>query len=148
MEHSQGHSPKPGRQIHLVTVYTSRREKVLCDDHLHKRLVETFRESADQHGWRVGRYLVMPDRISFFCAPQSPGSNFSRFVTHWKSLTTRKSWELGHRGALWETDFSDRLLGDDESYDEKWEELRNEPVAANLCTSPDEWEYQGELDEL
>ena len=142
------HNSETPREIYLVAIDTFRRAQVLCDDHLHRRLAETFRESADQHGWLVGKYLVMPDRITFFCAPASPESDLSRFVTHWKSLTTRKSWELGHKGALWEPEFSHRALRDDETYDEKWEELRNQPVAANLCESPDEWKYQGELEEL
>jgi len=136
------------REIHLVTIGTFRRARVLCSEDLHRRLVETFRESADQMGWLVGKYLVMPERISFFCAPKSPGGNLSRFVTHWKNLTTRKSWELGHTGALWQGDFFDHPLGEGETCEGKWEELRAEPVRACLCASADEWRYQGGLDWL
>jgi putative transposase len=46
---------------------------------------------------------------------------------------------------LWQPGFFDHVLRNDESYSQKWEYVRENPVRAGLVARADEWPYQGEL---
>ncbi len=97
--------------------------------------------AADQ--WRVGRYVIMPDHIHLFCAPTADAVSLQNWMAYWRSLTTRALGEA--KGALWQREFWDRQLRRQESYAEKWEYVRYNPVRAGLADSPEDWPYQGEL---
>ncbi len=47
--------------------------------------------------------------------------------------------------SLWQPGFFDRILRSDESYAEKWNYVRDNPVRAGLVKTADEWQYQGEI---
>jgi len=52
---------------------------------------------------------------------------------HWRS-------EAALAGRLF-----DHLLHSYESYSQKWEYVRMNPVRAKLCETPEAWPYQGEI---
>ena len=49
---------------------------------------------------------------------------------------------------LWQRDCWDRQLRTGESYTQKWEYVRNNPVRKGLVANADDWPYQGELNVL
>jgi putative transposase len=51
----------------------------------------------------------------------------------------------GTQNSLWQPGFFDHVLRSDESYAQKWEYVRNNPVRAGLVASWQEWPYQGEI---
>ncbi|MGI8956418.1 MAG: REP-associated tyrosine transposase [Chthoniobacterales bacterium] len=109
-------------------------------------------------GWLVGRYVVMPDHVHFFCTPEREAKSFSDFVGAWKRWTSRRINALSRPGtaspattaprrsvALWQAEFFDHLIRSVESYDEKWEYVRNNPVRAGLVERADDWRFAGKL---
>src|SRR5438552_13774855 len=38
----------------------------------------------------IGRYVIMPDHVHFFCRPEHEAKTLSRFVGAWKTWTSRK----------------------------------------------------------
>lgn len=48
----------------------------------------------------------------------------------------------------WQRDYWDRQLRNGESYGEKWAYVRTNPVRAGLVERPEDWLYQGEMNEL
>ena len=50
-----------------------------------------------------------------------------------------------HRKSLWQPGFFDHVLRNDESYAQKWEYVRENPVRAGLVSEWHEWPYQGEI---
>jgi REP-associated tyrosine transposase len=46
---------------------------------------------------------------------------------------------------LWQPGFFDHVLRSDESYAQKWEYVRENPVRAGLVMTADEWPFQGEI---
>ena len=52
---------------------------------------------------------------------------------------------LLRRHALWQPGFFDHLLRGDESYAEKWEYVRGNPVRHGLVRCAEHWKYQGEV---
>ena len=99
-------------------------------------------------GWKVGRFVLMPDHIHLFTTPddQNPPS-LSRWVTYWKSLVS-KGWPWAGEQPIWQQDFWDRQLRSHESYSVKWDYVRNNPVRHGLVGKAEDWPYQGELNPL
>ena len=87
--------------------------------------------------------VVMPDHVHFFCAPEKEAKSLSVFVGAWKRWTIRRIHALRRPGTaspattspLWQAEFFDHLIRSDESYDEKWNYVRDNPVRAGLLTS-------------
>ncbi|PYI92836.1 MAG: hypothetical protein DME97_08450 [Verrucomicrobia bacterium] len=96
--------------------------------------------------WLVGRYVVMPNHVHLFCAPNGiDASSLERWMRFWKSYATGL---IGKQGQVWQRHHWDRQLRRGESYGEKWEYVRNNPVRHGYVTDASDWPYQGELNEL
>jgi hypothetical protein len=54
---------------------------------------------------------------------------------------------VGKRGRdpVWQQGFFDHVVRNSESYSEKWEYVRQNPVRAGLCLRPEDWPWQGEV---
>ena len=46
---------------------------------------------------------------------------------------------------IWQRRFFDHVLRSEESYAQKWEYVRDNPVRAGLVTDADDWPYAGEI---
>ena len=49
------------------------------------------------------------------------------------------------KGQIWEEGFFDHILRSNESYSQKWNYVRKNPVRAGLVKSAADWPYQGEI---
>jgi REP-associated tyrosine transposase len=110
----------------------------------------SFAETAEhRYGWIVGRYVLMPDHMHFFCAPRRDEFRLETFVGKCKEWTAKYA-RRRHRVSmpLWQDEFFDHLLRSSESYDEKWEYVRQNPVRAGLVTQAENWPHQGEMCDL
>jgi len=91
----------------------------------------------------------MPDHVHFFVFAEQPKRTLSEFVGKWKEWTAKYCHRrLGFASPLWQPEYFDHVLRSSESYEEKWNYVRDNPVRAGLVRSPDEWKYQGELTPL
>ena len=54
-------------------------------------------------------------------------------------------WVVRIKTQLWEEGFFDHVLRSDESYSQKWNYVRENPVRAGLVKSVEDWPYQGEI---
>jgi putative transposase len=131
--------------IQFVTVCVKGRRPILGNDQAHTLFRSVLR---DDSVFRVGRYVIMPDHVHLFCAPNTyPAEPLSKWVKYWKSRFT-SAWENDSTGKLWQRDFWDRELRTGESYSEKWAYVRENPVRAGLVVTSDQWPYAGELYQL
>ena len=55
---------------------------------------------------------------------------------------------LQMKGRAWQDGFFDHLLRNGESYGEKWNYVRMNPVRAGLVAHPEDWPYAGEIEKL
>jgi REP element-mobilizing transposase RayT len=91
--------------------------------------------------------MIMPDHIHFFCAPSDFDSpSLERWMRFWKSEATQNMGQAS--GTIWQRHHWDRQLRSDESYKDKWEYVRNNPVRHELVMKAENWPYQGELNKL
>jgi len=135
--------------VYFITVCTHGRRPVLAVPAIHEVLRREWASARQGHGWLVGRYVIMPDHVHFFCAEQPTGARheLSRFVGGWKEWTAKGAHGiLEEPGPLWQEEFFDHVLRSDESYGEKWAYVRDNPARAGLVSSWEAWPYQGSVD--
>ena len=53
--------------------------------------------------------------------------------------------KLPPRQPVWQRRFFDHVLRSDESYAQKWNYVRENPVRAGLVTNAEDWPYAGEI---
>ncbi|HEY9508615.1 MAG TPA: hypothetical protein VIV82_02010 [Verrucomicrobiae bacterium] len=131
--------------IQFVSCNVARRRPLLANAETHSLLLSAW-EKANH--WLVGRYVIMPDHVHFFCAPKLfPITPLKRWMEFWRADVTRH-WPSSFDKPIWQKDFFDRQLRSGESYRQKWiYELEN-PVKAGLAKRWEDWLYQGELNVL
>jgi REP element-mobilizing transposase RayT len=132
------HSSEP---LYFVTACTHKREALLANDSAHAAFVEYAQRSKESE-IAVGGYVLMPDHIHFFvrvCGECSLGTwmgGLKQKIARGASIP-RPAWQRG---------FFDHVLRSDESYSQKWEYVRMNPVRAGLVTIPEDWPFSGEIE--
>ena len=146
--------------ILFVTVCTNGRAPILADIQMQCKILTAW---ANAGNWIVGRYVIMPDHIHFFCAPSKyPAPDFHKWMKFWKRLSTQMMSEqsggrlspaaagrVSSRAAkLWQDGCWDTQMRIGAQYEEKWQYIRNNPVRKGLVENADDWPYQGVVNEL
>jgi len=131
-----------GPTIVFDTICTKDRIPWLANPTCHTLLCQVWVESS---AWLVGRYVIMPDHIHLFAAPNVRNIDFDSWVAYWKR---KFSLAAQNPSLRWQRDHWDRRMRSNESYAEKWDYVRNNPVRHGLVGNSDDWPYQGELNIL
>ena len=138
----------PAKGIHLslagsnwvfLTVATAGRARWLAQPSVQHALHEIWQDTAT--AWLVSDDLLMPDHLHLFCAPNDPRFEIERWIAFGKDRFTRRLPDLG---AFQRGSFHHRLR-DSESYAQKWQYVRENPVRAGLVASADDWPYHGRV---
>jgi REP-associated tyrosine transposase len=88
----------------------------------------------------LGRYIIMPDHVHLFVRG---GPDFT--LSSWVGGLKRAMSVAVKSPRLWQPGFFDHVLRSDESYADKWNYVRDNPVRAGLVQTADDWRYQGEI---
>jgi putative transposase len=135
--------------VYFITTCTLRRHKILAGRDIAQVLVDEWRSARDRHGWAIGRYVIMPDHVHFFCSAESDAKTLPAFMQRWKEWTSKRmSRELNFKGNIWQEKFFDYVLRSGESYSQKWNYVKENPVRAGLVKNADDWPWQGEIETL
>ena len=126
--------------LYFVTFNTHKRRKLLANALVHSELIR-FAQKGQLRGIALGRYVIMPDHIHLFVR-----GNLDFSLRQWVRMLKRVlSKEIISARPHWQHGFFDHLIRHSESYAEKWEYVRQNPVRAGLVKHPDEWPWQGEI---
>jgi REP element-mobilizing transposase RayT len=133
--------------VYYITVCTEPRRSILANIEIHDSF-KVFAERAKGYKVLVGRYVIMPDHAHFFAAfpPNSP--SVSQWMKSWKNALSKTLRHMQIAAQHWEKNFFDHVMRSADSYDEKWEYVRQNPVRAGLTKRPEDWPYQGEINHL
>lgn len=135
--------------IYFLTLCTIRRQRILAASNPVRVLTESWHAAPKVHGWVVGRYVIMPDHVHFFASAQLESKSLSAFIRDWKKWTTRQLHEGGLTSLIvWQPEFFDHVLRSADSYEEKWDYVRDNPVRAGLAPAAEAWPYSGEIERL
>jgi REP element-mobilizing transposase RayT len=132
------------RPFYFVTFNTHDRTYLLARNEIHD-VFYSFCERAQEHNIAVGRYVIMLDHIHLFVAFPIAGLTLSEWIHTLKTVLAKQLIRLGVQKPHWQEGFFDHVLRSAESYAEKWEYVRMNPVRAGLCDEPERWPYQGEI---
>jgi putative transposase len=112
-------------------------------------VIDEWRNAHGRHGWAIGRYVIMPDHVHFFCSAELDAKTLPTFMQAWKQWTSKRmARELKLSGKIWQEEFFDHVLRSSESYSQKWAYVKENPVGIGLVRESDEWPWQGEVESL
>jgi putative transposase len=145
--------------IYFVTTCTLGRRAILVSKEIAAILSDEWRAARTRHGWAIGRYVIMPDHVHFFCRAELGAKTLPSFMQRWKEWTSKRIVReitvagigdpgLKLRGNLWQEEFFDHVLRSSESYSQKWDYVKENPVRAGFVKKSSEWPWQGEIESL
>ena len=166
-----------GHPIFFVTLCTAERQRWLDRPEIHRAFLDFCAQSPKRASAWTGKYVLMPDHIHVFVSAEG-SQGLSRWVGALKrnlaavrrglvdpahkadsppGVQPRPTTDLVGRpcagggifsGRAWQAGFFDHVLRSSESYGEKWEYVRMNPVRAGLAARPEDWPYAGEIEAL
>jgi REP element-mobilizing transposase RayT len=130
-----------------LTICTQDRRRFLANPQIHESF-QTFARNATDWQVFVGRYVIMPDHVHFFAGftPLSP--SLDRWIKSWKNALSKTLRGMNIPPRHFEKDFFDHVMRSEESYEQKWLYVRENPVRAGLVKRWEDWPYQGEIHPL
>ena len=133
--------------LYFVTICDKERRPILSRPQIADRLIQSWHDAAEIHGWAIGRYIIMPDHVHFFCRNQSGSKPLQSFIRDWKKWTTRQivAASVGLRSPLWQPEFFDHIIRSADSYSDKWAYVQANPVRAGFVGRAADWPYAGEI---
>jgi putative transposase len=135
--------------IYFATTCAFHRRSILASEKVAKILTEEWRSAQNRHGWAIGRYVIMPDHVHFFCSAELDAKSLPVFMQAWKQWTSKRiARELSFAGTVWQEEFFDHVLRSTESYSQKWDYVRENPVRAGLVRKSGDWPWYGEIESL
>jgi putative transposase len=126
----------------FLTVCTSGRARWLAQPTVNHSLHQIWEKTAT--AWLVSDYLLMPDHLHLFCAPHDLKFTIERWLAFWKDRITKTHSAIGTFQA---GGFHHRLRNG-ESYAQKWQYVRENPVRAGLVARPEDWPFCGRVHDI
>jgi REP element-mobilizing transposase RayT len=129
--------------IYFVTANASNRRSILAIAEIHRAFLE-FARLGEDRGALIGAYVVMPDHIHLFVA-LDPETTLAAWVKSLKNALSKTLRSLKIRAPHWQKGFFDHVLRSTDSYGQKWEYVRDNPVRAGLVRTWEEWPFSGQI---
>jgi putative transposase len=120
--------------IYFITFCVEHRMPVLAND----AAFSAFRNSIAGIHWKVIAAVVMPDHVHLLAGPSDRDAAVGQLTAAIKRRMrkeVRADWQ-------WQAGRFDRLLRREESAEEKWEYIRENPVRAGLVSHWSDWPYR------
>ena len=132
-----------GAPLFFVTICTLHRRKIPSLEAAHNALLLYGTRATQEFNVALGRYVIMPDHLHLFVR----GDQSFVLATWVKGLKRAilKGVFTKSQTSFWQPGFFDHLLRTAESYAQKWEYVRQNPVRAGLVKFAEDWPYQGEV---
>src|SRR5438445_319566 len=73
--------------IYFITTCIFKRRAILASKEVAAILVDEWRNAHDRHGWAIGRYVIMPDHVHFFCSAELDAKTLPTFL-QWMSFSS------------------------------------------------------------
>jgi REP element-mobilizing transposase RayT len=134
----------PNNPVFFVTACTYRRKTILASHPVAEAFIEFAERAYLEHNIAVGRYVFMPDHLHLFvCGPDD--FELGRWMGMLKQCLEKRILSAKRMRPVWQRRFFDHVLRSDESYAEKWNYVRDNPIRAGLVTNADDWPFAGEI---
>src|SRR2546421_10326432 len=122
--------------LFFVTICTLHRRNIPSLEAAHNALFLSGTRATKEFNVALGRYVIMPGHVHLFVRGDQ-----SFVLATWIGGLKRAISVALQMPRLWQPGFFDHILRSDESYSEKWNYVRDNPVRAGLVESAEEWPY-------
>ena len=126
--------------VYFVTFCTRDRQKIPSLDYAKTTMEKYGQRGIEKFDVALGRYVIMPDHVHLFVC-----GHLEFILAPWVGGLKRAISAALRAPRLWQPGFFDHVLRNNESYDEKWQYVCDNPVRARLVETADDWPYQGEI---
>src|SRR6266576_488912 len=126
--------------LYFVTFATRDRKSIPSLDSARDALQQYGHYAITNFNVALGRHVIMPDHVHLFVRG---GQNFT--LSLWIGGLKRAISVALRSSRLWQPGFFDHILRTTESYAEKWNYVRENPVRAGLVKNANDWPYKGEI---
>jgi REP element-mobilizing transposase RayT len=133
--------------IYFVTACTHKRDATLNDMEVHDCFIE-FGQNGDDYGAWLGAYVIMPDHLHAFVVIDDERQDLSAWMKSLKNSLSKVLRTKSIPAPHWQKGFFDHVLRSEDSYSEKWEYGRDNPVRAGLAREWSDWPFMGEIFDL
>jgi len=145
--------------IYFITTCIFERRPILGSRGIAAIFMQEWRTARQRHGWAIGRYAIMPDHVHFFCRAELSAKPLRIFMQKWKQWTSKRIARenavagiddpgLKESRTLWQEEFFDHVLRSNESYSQKWEYVKVNPIRAGLVKKSDDWPFHGQIESV
>jgi REP element-mobilizing transposase RayT len=118
------------------------------DDRLAREVVNSLHWLRANCNLTLYAYCLMPDHAHLLLRVGNPRYPLSEIMRAFKSFTTRQSWGLGYRGALWQARFYDRIVRKSDDGLQIAAYILDNPVRKGLVIEPGAYCWSGTPDPL
>jgi REP element-mobilizing transposase RayT len=130
--------------IYFVTACLEGRPQLLASAEVHEAFVR-FAQEGPAHGAWVGAYVLMPDHLHVVVAADDRKITLASWMKSLKNTISKTLRAGGVPSPHWQKTFFDHVLRSGESYAQKWDYVRNNPVRAGLVKNAEDWGFMGEI---
>jgi REP element-mobilizing transposase RayT len=129
--------------IYFVTANAWKHRLLFANPEVHRAFLQ-FAKVGEDHGAFIGGYVLMPDHIHLFVVLDEE-KKLAVWVKSLKNSVSKTLRGLDIPVRHWQKGFFDHVLRSADSYSQKWEYVRDNPVRAGLVRHWQEWPYSGEV---
>ena len=129
-------NPATQKEIYFISINCEERFKnQLALPNIAEGLFETVRHRQEKFLWWPYLFLLMPDHLHALLSFPPSGKPLRLVISKWKEWTAKEF------GMVWQRDFFEHRLRQDESRREKADYILRNPVRKNLVTRAEDWPF-------
>ncbi len=135
---------KPGRVhnfgTYFVTAQTWERRPLFRSERLAKLFLDTLQHYRREKKYLLHEFVLMPDHFHALLTPE--GITLERSMQFIKGgFSHRAGKEIAPNSEIWQRGFTDHRIRDAADYSHHREYIRQNPVRAKFCATPEEYPY-------
>ncbi len=135
------------RRIYFVTPVATQRRNIFNDKRVAQATVECLLDLKLNMNFNLYLYCLMPDHFHALIGVGKSDKTLGAICGAFKSLSTRAYWQW-YRGKLWQRQFFDHIVRNEEDFFETRDYIRLNPVRRGLVEMWEQWPYTGGVDKL
>jgi REP element-mobilizing transposase RayT len=134
---------------YFVTMCARRGTAPFTDSRLAAEVVKTLYWLRSNQGISLYAFCLMPDHLHLLLRlDASEGRVLGQVIGSLKQFTTKRSWQLGHTGHLWQARFYDHILRRSEDGASVAAYILDNPVRKGLVEDASVYPYSGSPDPM
>ena len=130
--------------LYFVTCCAYRRRTILANTTFHDAFIVFAERAQLEFGIVIGRYVILPDHLHFFIS-LGEDKSLAQWIGTFKRTVGKVVKRTDSDDPIWQRGFFDHVMRSADSYSQKWDYVRQNPVRVGLAKTAEEWPYSGEI---